>query len=119
MEKSILRILLGALLAAYLVTALLLLGLAFGLYRLQLDESQINLGVSAVYIAACLIGGIVAGKRARSRRFLWGLACGSVYFLILLGLTYAFQNGFHSDAREIALSFLMCAGAGTLGGMIS
>ena len=109
MEKSILRILLGALLAAYLVTALLLLGLAFGLYRLQLDESQISLGVSAVYIAACLIGGIV----------LWGLACGAVYFLILLGLTYAFQNGFHSDAREIALSFLMCAGAGTLGGMIS
>ena len=62
------------LIITYIISAVLLSALAFALYRFRLPESQIALGVSAVYILSCLIGGFIAGKTIKSRRFLWGLA---------------------------------------------
>ena len=71
-ETKILWIL-KALLLSYVVTGALLLLLALLLYRLQLDEQAVSAGIVAIYIAATLIGGLAAGKMAKSRRFLWGL----------------------------------------------
>ncbi len=119
MGKSTLRILLRSVFSAYLLTAIFLLLLAFGLYSLHLTENQINLGVNGIYIISCLIAGIIAGKTARVRRFLWGLAGGCIYFLILLAVSYLIERQIGTDARELLLIFVMCAGGGTIGGMLS
>ena len=57
----------------YLVSGVLLTALAFALYKFRLPESQITLGISGVYILSCFMGGFMAGKAMRSRKFLWGL----------------------------------------------
>ena len=65
-----------ALLLSYAVTGVLLLVLAFLLYKMGLGESQVNLGIWLIYIVSCLTGGFYMGKKAESRRFLsgeWGL----------------------------------------------
>ena len=119
MGKSTLRILLRSVFSAYLLTAIFLLLLAFGLYRFHLTESQITLGVNGIYIISCLIGGIIAGKTARVRRFLWGFAGGCIYFFILLAVSFLIERQIGTDAKELFLIFVMCAGGGTVGGMIS
>ena len=119
MGKSSLRILIRSTLTAYLLTAIALLLLAFGLYKFHLTEAQVNLGVKAVYILVCLISGIIAGKMAKTRRFLWGFLTGAAYFLILLILSLLINRHLDSSGKELLLSFVMCAGSGMLGGMIS
>ena len=77
MEKSAIQILLRSSLFSYAATAVFLLLLAFGMYRFQWGEKEITLGVRGIYILACFLAGLVAGKKAKRRRFLWGFCAGS------------------------------------------
>ena len=119
MGKSKLQAMLRSLLASYLLTAIFLAVLAFLFYRFRLQEAQISLGINVIYIIACLIGGILAGKAIRQRRFVWGLLSGALYFLILLAVSFAMNRTLGSDTKELMTVFPMCAGSGTLGGMLS
>ena len=71
MEKSKLQATLKTLLISYILTGILLVVLAFALYKFRLKEGQIRIGVNAVYIITCLIGGLIMGKSIRQRRFFW------------------------------------------------
>lgn len=119
MGKSSLRILIRTIFTAYILTAVFLLLLAFGLYKFHLSESQVNLGINIIYIAACFIGGVLAGKAAKVKRFLWGFFSGAIYFLILLAVSFLINKNIGGDMNELLLIFAMCAGSGTIGGMIS
>ena len=61
-----------ALLAAYVVTGILLIILALALYKFELNEGAVTAGVTAVYLISTFTGGLVVGKLAKVRRFLWG-----------------------------------------------
>ena len=78
-DTKILWILKG-LLTAYVVTGILLLLLAMALYRLELNEKSVSAAVTAIYVLSTLAGGIVIGKLAKVRRFLWGLFAGRRIF---------------------------------------
>ena len=119
MGKSKLQALIRSLLVSYVLTAVLLAVLAFLLYRLRLGETQISVGVNLIYIFSCLVGGLLAGKAIRQRRFFWGLLSGAVYFLILLSVSFFMNRELGADTMNLLTVFLMCAGSGTLGGMIS
>lgn len=119
MGKSSLRIMIRTIFITYVLTAVLLFILAFLLFHFHLGEGQINMGVNGIYIAACLIGGLLAGKAAKRKRFLWGLITGTVYFLILLAVSFLVNKGIGSSIRELLLIFAMCAGSGIIGGMVS
>ena len=84
-----------ALLAAYVVTGILLIILALALYKFELNEGAVTAGVTAVYLISTFTGGLVVGKLAKVRRFLWG------------------------SSTEILVTFALCAGGGMAGGMIS
>ena len=55
-----------ALLASYIVTGLLLLVLALLLYKLRLSESAVNVGIIAVYVVSCFLGGFLEGKMMKT-----------------------------------------------------
>ena len=69
MEKSKLQATLKTLLISYILTGILLVVLAFALYKFRLKEGQIRIGVNAVYIITCLIGGLIMGKSIDSGVF--------------------------------------------------
>ena len=117
MEKSAIQILLRSSLFSYAATAVFLLLLAFGMYRFQWGEKEITLGVRGIYILACFLAGLSAGKKAKRRRFLWG--SGALYFLIFLALSFAIRHSLKETASSLLLSFALCAGSGTIGGMFS
>ena len=85
----------------YLVSGVLLTALAFALYKFRLPESQITLGISSVYILSCFMGGFMAGKAMRSRKFLWGLLTGILYFAFLLIMSFL-QDASHHRRRRPA-----------------
>ncbi|MCC8081670.1 MAG: TIGR04086 family membrane protein [Lachnospiraceae bacterium] len=118
-KKSKPLIILSTLLIMYVITGLALLALALVLLKLQPEESVINIGIMAIYIISCLLGGLIAGKRIKERRFLWGVLTGAVYFLILLAGSFLLNRGISSDTVHVATTLVMCIAAGMIGGMIS
>ena len=74
MEKRVAFCVLKALVAAYIVTGLLLLILAFALYKLGLSENVVELGVVFIYLLSSAIGGFFIGKCMEVKRF---VLCGA------------------------------------------
>ncbi len=116
-EKAI--FLTKCMLAAYILTAGLLLLLAFMLYRFGLSEKVVSLCIIGIYIAVTFATGLLAGKRAPRRKFLWGLAMGTAYYVILVIVSLIVNRGLQDVAGNMVTVFFLCAGSGMLGGMIS
>ena len=110
---------LKALLCSYFVTGILLLLLAFLLYQFGLDEGKITAGIMVIYVLSTLVGGFVAGKLAKTRRFLWGILIGVLYFLLLLLISFGIYRGIQEGTSQILITWLLCIGGGMIGGMIS
>ena len=108
-----------ALLAAYIVTGLLLLLLAFLLYKLQLAESIVNVGIIAIYVIACFLGGFLEGKMMKTRKFIWGGAFGLLYFAVLAIISLAVGQGISGTSSNFVTTLILCMAGGTLGGMVS
>lgn len=111
--------LLKKLLFSYILTGVLLALLAFLLYKLDLGEKTVSIAIIVIYVAATLFGGFVAGKRMGSRKFLWGLLMGSAYFLILTAVSLCVGKGGMEVGTSFITTFVLCAGGGMLGGMLS
>ena len=62
------------LIIAYVITAVLLLLTAFGLYRLHLSDWQVMAAVVIIYALSCFAGGYILAKAQKSRRMLWAWA---------------------------------------------
>lgn len=104
---------------SYILTACLLLLLAFILYKFRISESIVNIAVIVIYISVTFAAGFIAGKYYKVKKFLWGLVLGSVYFLILVLVSLI---GGVSDAvigSGVVTTWILCAGGGMLGGMLS
>ena len=100
--------LIKSLLAAYIVTGLLLLLLALLLYKLQLSESVVNIGIIAIYVAACFLGGFLEGKMMKTRKFLWGGAFGLLYFAVLTVISLAVGQGFSDSSSHFVTTLILC-----------
>ncbi len=110
---------LKALLAAYVITGLLLLLLAVLLYKFQLAESQVNIGITAIYILSGFVSGFLEGKMMKTRKFLWGAVSGLLYFLILTIVSLAVGQGFDGNSSHFVTTLILCLASGMLGGMVS
>lgn len=106
-------------LGAYILTAGLLLLLAFILYRFGLSEKVVSVCIIAIYIAVTFLAGLLAGKREGKRKFLWGLIMGVLYFGILTVVSLVVNKGVEDVAGNMMTVFFLCAGSGMLGGMVS
>ncbi len=117
MEKAVFII--KCMLGAYILTAGLLLLLAFILYRFGLSEKVVSVCIIAIYIVVTFLAGLLAGKREGKRKFLWGLLMGVLYFGILTAVSLVVNKGLEDMAGNMLTVFFLCAGSGMLGGMVS
>lgn len=106
-------------LAAYLLTAGLLLLLALMLYRFGLSEKIVSIAIILIYIVVTFLAGFLAGKRAGEKKFLWGLVMGCAYFFILTVISMIVNRGMEEVGSSLVTVFLLCGGSGMLGGMLS
>lgn len=112
-----------ALLIMYLISGLLLLLLAALLYRFELSEGTVKVGIVAIYIISGFVGGFFVGKQMHDKKYLWGLLTGCTYFLLLFVLSLVFNKGTGEvvsfDAVRILTTMVLCAASSMAGGMIS
>ena len=76
-----------SLLASYIVTGILLLVLTFFMYKFELNEKIVSAAIVGIYVVSTLIGGMIIGKLTKSKRYLWGMVLGIIYFVLLLLIT--------------------------------
>ena len=104
-KKIVLKVL-STLLIMYILTGVALFVLAFLLYKMELTENIVTIGITAIYVVSGLLGGIIIGKRMKTRRFLWGIIMGAAYFLVYR--KFCKQTGRMSGTHHIRL-FLLCS----------
>ena len=77
-KESMLIPVLVILVTMYIITGMLLLLLAFLMYKLDLTEPVVNGAIIAIYIIAGFLGGFLMGKKAGVKKYLWGLLMGAL-----------------------------------------
>lgn len=117
--SSRITFILKCLLISYLLTTGLLLLLALMLYRFGLSEKIVSICIIGIYIIVTFLAGFLAGKREGSRKFLWGLLMGSLYFAILMIVSLVLNHSMEEVSGNFFTVLLLCCGSGMLGGMIS
>ena len=123
-EKMSARVMLPiTLVIMFVVSGFLLLLLAFGLYRLDLSEAVVKIGIVTIYIAACFTGGFAIGRWMQDKKYLWGLLAGVLYFVLLFLVSFLTKQGMGKAVFEeplrIFTTFVLCSVSAMAGGMFS
>ena len=116
-RTGMIRALAAAQALAWLITAALLLAMAFVMWKFQPDIGKMQLGIYGIYVLSCLFAGRYTGKRGARRKFLWGMCSGMLYFGILAAVSVLSERTVQPDALHRVLAFVFCAAGGMLGGM--
>ncbi|MBP3664752.1 MAG: TIGR04086 family membrane protein, partial [Tyzzerella sp.] len=98
---------------------ILLFILTLLLYKFQWDEQMITAGIIAIYVISTFAGGFILGKLKGTRKFLWGLIMGILYFLLLFLISFGVYRSFDGNGTNVLTTLLLCMGGGMLGGMIA
>lgn len=118
-NPAVLIVFLIFLLLAYIITTVGLMILAFLVYKIQLSETAVNIGIVLIYVLSAFFASFACGRKIKERKFLWGLGIGIAYFGILLLLSLLLNGNVVNPGSNIITSFLICSGSGMLGGMLA
>ena len=102
-----------------IVTIVLLMVLALLLLKAGLEDKTVLIGIGVIYFAANMAGGFIIGKVKEKRRFIWGIAVGVTYFLILSLVSFLVTGQVYQGDMPVIAGLLCCVGGGFVGGIIS
>ncbi len=105
-----------ALAVSLIVTFLGVLAISFAMSRLRFGSDVLKALCLVLEAVSAFAGAMMLGKWMASRRFLWGLMLGIIYFLILFLAGRILSGSWNPEAM---LPLASCAGGGMLGGMFS
>ena len=107
-----------ALLISYILSCVLLLILAFGVYKLDLKEQIVQGGIMIIYALSAFLGGRIAGKSFQCRRIVWGGLQGVSYYALLFILgTVMYQDV--KSLSDVIPVLGTCIISGMIGGVTS
>ena len=110
---------LRSLIVAYVVTGVMLLVLAFAMYKLGLGEDKVNFFITLIYVVSSAVGGIAVGKTMKERKYLWGMVLGALYVLVICLASWVVTKEVNLISAHGLSTVMLCLLGGTLGGMIS
>ena len=109
---------LSALLMMYVLTGVLLFVMAFLLYKFQLEETFVTIGIIVAYVGSSFCGGVLMGKRLKASCGFLGLLLGTLYFLILFVGSVILNHGLPEDVIRMVAIWIMCGCSSMLGAML-
>ena len=118
-KESMLIPVMVILVTMYIITGILLLLLAFLMYKMDLAEPVVNGAIIAIYIIAGFFGGFLMGKKAGVKKYLWGLLMGALYYGVLLLVGVILHQGLDAEPVHLLSTMMLCLLSATAGGMIS
>ena len=107
------------LIAAYAVSAVLLLLGAFIMYKFRLGDGQMRIVIMVIYGISTIVAGIIFGKIKKQKRVLNGALIGMLYFVFLTIVSMIINKGIYDDIRKAIISFIICIAGGILGAIMS
>jgi putative membrane protein (TIGR04086 family) len=107
-----------AIVAAYCLTAVVLLILSFVMYKFKMSLTGANGGILFTYVISCMAGGFLFSGSMSGKRYLGGGAAGMVYFLVVYCVSALWNRSLAGQMPGLLTAFLVCLFAGMLGGMI-
>jgi len=115
-KEQILGVILGVIIA-YAITAISLIATAIAITYTNLQETAVPAIVMITCVIAVTIAGFDASRKADKNGWIWGMAAGGLYAIILICIITWAGEGFTLDTRKIMLTLLSIIGGG-LGGII-
>lgn len=110
---------LKSLLASYVITGCLLLGLTFVVYRFQIAEEKVMAGIMIIYLVATFVGGLIIGKLTQVKKYAWGMGIGLLYFALLTAVSFGVYRDMGIYGTQFLLTGILCVGGGIFGGMVA
>jgi len=104
-------------LVAYAITCIVLIATALLLTYTKLSEASVPLIVTLACVISVFVAGFDAGRVSVEKGWLWGLAAGGLYAVLLICVLTWVAGGFSLDARKATLIILSVAGGG-VGGVV-
>lgn len=118
-EPAKVGVVVKSLIVSYVLTAVMLLILALMVFKMNLKQEGVEIGILVIYIVSSFAGGFLAGKLGKTRKFLWGLAIGAGYIIVLLVVSLCMNHGIEGTIGGCLVRLVLCTGSGMLGGMLS
>jgi len=118
MKKATIVQVVKSVVVAYILSGIILLLLAFLMYRFDVAEGVIRGGIIFAYVFSCFVGGILASKKQNGRKYLWGILGGSLYYLILFIVSIICTRSLPENIVSSFMPLLLCVAGGMLGGML-
>jgi len=115
-SKQIKALVIGVL-VAYAITCIVFLAYSMLITYADMTERNLPMVVAVTTLLSVMVAGFDAAKGAESRGWLWGMAAGLVYILILTGLMMGVLQRFAVDTRTVTTFVLAIAGGG-MGGIL-
>lgn len=112
-------IVLKGLIFSYVATGLLLMILAFCVFRFHLGEKMVDLAIILIYVLVTFLGAFIIGKKVKKQKFLWGFLLGFLYILIISVIAIGIGVVFDVTSTANFTTAALCIGGGILGGMLS
>ncbi len=118
-NRPLYLIIIRNLLCGYLITGGLLMLLALLLYRFGLTESIVSIAIILIYIISTFFSGFLTGRKIGTKKYIWGFIMGILYFVVMILISLIVNHSLDDVGSNLFTTFLLCAGAGMLGGMLS
>ena len=113
-KERILSVLMGVIIA-YAITATALIATAIGITYTGLQETSLPIIVAITCFISVMVAGFDASRKVESRGWLWGMAAGGLYAIILICIIIWVSGGLNPDARTATLVILSIFGGGVGG----
>jgi len=116
-SKNQLKYLSIGILMAYAITSIAFLGYAMLITYTNVSERSLPTVVAVTTVLSVMVAGFDAARGAETRGWLWGMAAGLIYVLIMAIIMVIMLPTFAVDARTVMVCVLGIAGGG-LGGIL-
>jgi len=111
------KALLVGVLVAFAITCLVFLVYSLLITYTDITERNLPMVVAVTTLFSVMVAGYDAAKNAQNKGWLWGMAAGLVYILILTALMMSVLQRFAVDTRTFTAVVLSLAGGG-IGGIL-
>ena len=105
-------------LVSFVLTALLLVVVAFVLYQTKASVEHMGGAILLVYAIASFVGGMIFSAQKDSRHYLMGGLFCLAYFIIIYGVSAVWNKSISAMFPAMLTTLLVCILAGMLGGML-
>ncbi len=118
MKRNVLQVV-KATIAVAIVTVILLLIMVFMLFKFNLSDGFIMVGIYITYVVSCFVGGLIIGKVRGEKKYLWGMIVGLVFFVTLSLISLIVTGELYGSGMKAIGALVACVLGGTVGGMIA